>query len=107
MKSLPRAVILSILALTSIGGCDEDTDVLSASSRWPDSECHRLGEDFQVDPRLSTDAALQIFRNQVLPRARSSGRTFPAYQAWLNEMTDSVRRHEQSDGGDASDNAQL
>src|SRR5687768_8934094 len=101
-----KTAMLAIAAASAIWGCTDDGDVSSAGDRWPDAECRRLGEDFQVDPKGSIDAALRVFRNQVLPRARESGQSFPAYRDWLNEVTDAVRRHEVSDSGEAGNLAQ-
>ena len=89
-----------------LSACEHDRRVASAGGNWPGAECRRLGEALQLDPVESTNAALRIFRHQVVPRARETGRTFPGYAAWLSQVTEAVRQHVVTDGGDASDRAQ-
>ena len=101
-----RALVPMLAIALMLGACMRDRPVTAASERWPDAECRRLGEDDQLDPVALTSAALLVFRNQVIPRARETGRTFPAYAAWMSEVTNAVRRHEVTDAGEASDRAQ-
>lgn len=101
-----RALVPMLAIVLMLGACMRDRPVKTAGERWPDAECRRLGEDDQLDPVALTDAALRIFRNQVMPRARETGRTFPGYAAWMSEVTSAVRRHEVTDAGEASDRAQ-
>lgn len=98
--------LFSIFMMPALAGCAGDAEVHPSGQRWPDTECHRLGEDFQVDPVLSVDAALRVFRNQILPDARDTGRSFPGYNQWLDEVAEAIRRHEVTDAPTASAAAQ-
>jgi hypothetical protein len=98
----PLAASLASLAL--LAGCGGDAPVQSAS--WPDSECRRLGLDSQHDPVALLTPATEVLRTTVIPAAKASGGSFPAFNAWIEEVTSAVGKHQVSDGGEASDSAQ-
>jgi hypothetical protein len=105
-SNISKIALPFIGVFLTITGCTESGQVAHASDGWPDAECRRLGLDYQLDPHISIDAALKVFHNQVLPQAKASGHNFPAYYNWMVAVTEAVRRHELTDGGEASDLAQ-
>jgi hypothetical protein len=101
------ATMLFALIMTPvIAGCTRHGDIAAAPAAWPDAECHRLGLDFAIEPRIAVDGRLKILRTQMLPAARAGGRTFPGYDEWIGTLTDALRHHAITDGGDASRRAQ-
>lgn len=106
MKAAPLSwpLAASLASLGLLTGCGGDAPVQSAS--WPGSECRRLGLEAQHDPVALLTPATEVLRNNVIPAAKASGSSFPAFNAWIGEVTSAVGKHQVSDGGEASDSAQ-
>lgn len=70
------------------------------------AELHRLGFEFPPQGGHRIEASLKIFREQMPPPARASGRDFPGYSDWMNALTCALQHHAITDGADASERAQ-
>ncbi|UUL83967.1 hypothetical protein [Sphingomonas qomolangmaensis] len=103
-KTLCAVFLLTVPAL--VGCCLTGRPVVSENQGWPDAGCRRLGDDYKVDPVRTIDSGLKMFRENMLPQARNTGRRFPGYSTWMTEVGEAIRRHEETEATDASSAAQ-